>query len=206
MRVILVLVLALVAHASAQADLRVQVIHRNGESFVGIARAGVKIEVSKRGQFTKGDDEKAKGAGIRVWYWSDLDGYIFIEYTSVKSVSVLGSLTSEESVALAKAMVRVRIPVSRPAPSAETTEAPKPTSQPTEPAPNPEDAPILKEFPIDEGWNLERFGTIQRRRIVLHLNPTKKEREFVERFDEFREAFLKVEATKPQPPAPVTPP
>ncbi len=199
MRITLVLLCVFVSVVHAQADVRVQVTDLKGEPFTGIARGGVTVEVSRRGQFTKGDDKKAKGAGIRLWYWRDLDGYVFLEYSRIKSTSILGELSVEESAALLKAMTVTRTPASRP--TRVTESVPVPESRPAEPTPDPADAAILKEFPIDEGWNPERFGEIQRRRIVLHINPTKKEQEFVDRFDEFRTAYDKAEAAKPSKPA-----
>src|SRR5688572_26758073 len=81
-------------------DERVQVLLKNGHSMIGIAKAGVRTERLVRGNFKPGTDATDRGSGIRVWYYQDLDGYIFLESRSLERVDVLGTLTPEESRAL----------------------------------------------------------------------------------------------------------
>ena len=197
LRLLVVGVLATCA-VVAQADVRVEVVYGGDETFVGIAKAGRMVEILKGGRYAPSDDKSAKGAGIRLWYWRDFNGFVFLDYARVRSVKVLGTLTSEETAELEKAMAK---PVVRKA--RVTSSEPQPASRPateSRPAaiePDPVDAPILKEFPPEEGWNLERPAEIQRRRIVLHIGPTTKELDFLAKFEAFKEAFEKAKAAKP---------
>lgn len=183
----------------AQADVRVEVVYGADESFVGIAKNGKLVEVLKNGRYAPGEDRNAAGAGIRLWYWRDFNGFVFLDYPRIRSLKVLGTLTAEESAELEKAMNRpvVRKTVTRRAESEPAPESrPAADSRPAEIEPDPADAPILKEFPSEEGWNLERPAEIQRRRIVLHIGPSAKELDFLAKFEAFKEAFEKAKAAK----------
>ena len=89
-------------------DERVQVILKNGHSLIGIAKQGIRCERLVRGNFKPSSDAPDRSAGIRVWYYQDLDGYIFLESKGLDRVDVLGTLTAEESRALAEAVAAAR--------------------------------------------------------------------------------------------------
>jgi hypothetical protein len=200
-------------------DERVQVFLKNGHSLVGIVRGGARIERLVRGRFVPSDDKTVRLAGVRVWYYQDLDGYIFLEYKSLERIEVLGVLTSDESRALADAVAAARwsrstsnVASSRPSTPDRGDDGDKPADD-VAGAFSAEEKALLDAYPPEKGWNPDRFGEIQRRKIVLHVNPTSEEQGFVDVFPSFQAAFRKWEAQQAakadSPPKPVektTPP
>jgi hypothetical protein len=190
-------------------DERVQVVLKNGHSLIGVAKSGVRCERLVRGKFKPCDDSAERSAGIRVWYYQDLDGYIFLEARHLDRVEVLGTLTAEESRSLAEAVAAahgVRVHRDPGAPAAKRTDG-GPDSRPI-PAPEvsgitAEEKALLDRFPPAKGWSPEKFGELQRRKIVLHVNPTSEEQAFIDGFPAFQVAWKKWLATQPAPaPAP----
>ncbi len=182
-------------------DERVLVTLRNGETLTGVAPQGVKNERLVGGRFLPSDDTRAPKAGIRVWYYRELDGYLFLEQKQVAKVEVLDRLSSEQSKELADAMaagrrgrddarraaaLARRAAESRPAPE----EGDEPEAPPLKPAPLTEaELAILTRFPPEEGWTPEKFGELKRRSIVLHVYPNANEQAFLDEFESWREAF-----------------
>jgi hypothetical protein len=184
-------------------DERVQVLLKNGHSMIGIAKAGVRCERLVRGNFKPCSDLADRSAGVRVWYYQDLDGYIFLDSRVLERIEVLGKLTPEESRALADAIAMahrsriVQLPTSRPAARGEdgTGSRPAPVVDPN--ALTSDERALLERFPPEKGWSPEKFGELQRRKIVLHVAPSKEEQSFVDRFPDFQTAWKKWLATQP---------
>jgi hypothetical protein len=186
-------------------DERVQVLLKNGHSLIGIAKSGVRCERLVRGKFQSCSNPQERAAGIRVWYYQDLDGYIFLETRQLERVEVLGTLSAEESRALFDAVAAAHgSRVQRdPAPVAADR---RPDGGPdSRPAPAPEvsgftaeEKAIVDRFPPDKGWSPEKFGELQRRKIVLHVNPTAEEQAFIDAFPTFQVAWRKWLATQPR--------
>jgi hypothetical protein len=184
-------------------DERVQVQLKNGHSMIGIAKAGVRCERLVRGNFKPAGDAPDRSSGIRVWYYQDLDGYIFLEQKGLERVDVLGTLSHEESRALSDAIsaargARIQVAsaaASRPSPSSSKKDGE--TASESRPAPKDgngytaHERALLDRFPPDKGWNPEKFGELQRRKIVLHVNPSAEEQAFVDEFPTFQDAWKK---------------
>jgi hypothetical protein len=206
------LVVAVIAGAQEPAkegrDERVQVLLKNGHQMIGIAKAGIRCERLVRGNFKPGDDPTDRSSGIRVWYYQDLDGYIFLETRTLERVEVLGTLTSEESRALSEAIAaahgsRIDAPSSRPS----TTTAKPVAGSDSRPAPQTDpngltaaEKVLLDRFPPDKGWCPEKFGELQRKKIVLHVNPSDEEQAFIDDFPAFQGAWRKWLAVQPPKP------
>ena len=183
------------------ADERVLVTLKNGETLTGVAPQGIKIERLVGGRFLPSKDVRELKAGIRVWYYRDLDGYLFLEHRQVASVEVLDRLTPEQSKELSDAMAagrRGRDDARRAATLARRAAESRPTPEEgDEPAPKPEapkplsetDMAVLAQFPPEEGWTPEKFGELKRRSIVLHVYPNANEQAFLDGFETWRGAF-----------------
>jgi hypothetical protein len=195
------------AHADPP-DVRVRVSLQNGETLTGVAKRGVTAEVLEGGRFSETADVALPKAGLRLWYYRDLDGYLFLEYKRIANVEALGSLTREQSKELADAIAsakRVRDEARRAAEAArkkaeeEAQEGPesRPSDEgaqkPQGPELTAEEKALLDRFPPTEGWSPESFGELKRRSIVLDVYPNKNERDFLESFEEWRKAYAKRE-------------
>jgi hypothetical protein len=193
---------AQVAKETTAKDERVQVLLKNGHSLIGIAKAGVRCERLVRGNFKPGTDTIDRAAGIRVWYYQDLDGYIFLEAKSLERVDVLGTLTSEESRALSDAVAaahgtRMEAPASRPASPAKAGETADSRPAQESNGLTPAEKAVLEKFPPDKGWCPEKFGELQRKKIVLHVSPSDEEQAFIDDFPAFQGAWRKWLAAQP---------
>jgi hypothetical protein len=186
-------------------DERVQVVLRNGHSLIGIAKSGMRSERLVNGKFKPSTDPTDPRTGIRVWYYQDLDGYIFVEQKALERVDVLGSLTTDESKALSDAVAAARGARAHVVAAA----ASRPARKEGDPAPESKPATdldgytavqksILERFPPEKGWNPEKFGELQRRKIVLHVNPSNEEQAFIDEFPTFQEAWQRWLAAHPK--------
>lgn len=186
-------------------DERVSVTLKNGETLTGVALRGIKNERLVQGRFEPATDATLPKTGVRLYYYRDLDGYLFLEHKNVARLDVLDTLTREQSQELADAMRKAREgrdlarkaaaaararPESRPAP--EEGDEPGPPERSAAPEPlSEDDRAILEKFPPSEGWSPETFGELKRRSIVLHVYPTAREQEFLDAFPSWRAAWTK---------------
>jgi hypothetical protein len=182
-------------------DERVQVLLKNGHSMIGVAKAGVRCERLVRGNFKPSSDSTERAAGIRVWYYQDLDGYIFLETRTLERVEVLGTLTPEESRALAEAVAAAHgshttFAESRPSGKSASGAESRPSADPN--GLTAAEKALLERFPPDKGWSPEKFGELQRKKIVLHVNPSDEEQAFIDDFPAFQGAWRKWLAAQPK--------
>lgn len=189
--------------ATVAADERVAVTLKNGESLLGVAPKGVKNERLVAGRFLASQDPSEPKTGIRVWYYRDLDGYVFLEHRQIEKIEVLGRLTAEQSRELAEAIGTARrgADEARRRANAKRSESrPTPPEEGDEPAPTPakpegltdDEKALLADYPPEEGWSAEKFGELKRRSIVLDIYPNAKERGFIDRFAEWQKAQAKL--------------
>src|SRR5262245_2541812 len=81
-------------------DLRIQASLKNGATIVGIAPGGCLAErLSQRG-YEAADDVSDRKTGVRIWYYRNMDGFLFVPYRTVKDLEILGALEPIESKVL----------------------------------------------------------------------------------------------------------
>ncbi len=185
----------LLAQGSEPRDERVQVVLKNGHTMVGVAKSGLRCERQVHGRFMACNDNDDRAAGIRLWYYQNLDGYIFLDRKALDHVDVLGLLTPDESRELAAAMSAAN------AGSGGARAASRPSSRPSPQPDRPsttdgatysdEERALLIQFPPEKGWGPEKFGELQRRKIVMHVNPSVEEQAFVDAFPRYQVAWRK---------------
>lgn len=193
-------ILGLLSWAAAQdsataPDLRVQVALKNGSSIVGIAPGGCLSERPSRAGYESCPDREERKSGIRIWYYRNLDGFIFLPHKTVGDVKVLNALDPAESKILRDAAARARKEPKAAGRSEEPREAAAPGDL------SAEEAGLLKLFPPDRGWSPDRYGEIQRRRIVNDVQPTGEEARFVESYAAWEKALKRSLAAKQEKPA-----
>jgi hypothetical protein len=186
-------------------DERVSVTLKNGESLTGIALRGVKNERLVAGRFEPAKDATGPKTGVRLYYYRELDGYLFLEHKQIEKLEVLDTLTREQSKELADAMAAARrgreaarkaVDAARreseSRPSPEEGDVPEDKPKRTGPEPLTEDEKaLLTKFPPSEGWSPETFGELKRRSIVLHVYPNANEQEFLDNFASWQKAWTK---------------
>jgi len=173
-------------------DLRVQVDLKNGSSISGVARGGVMLERKTRRGYYRTKDKSDRRSGIRIWHYRNTNGFIFITYRRIKGVRILGKLSREESLALRRAAEKVEKE-----PSVSVSRGKEGEAQPLDLSGlEASERDLLVEFDPRRGWGATRYGEIQRRRIILGYEPTKREERFCDVFMEWHAAFKKWSTTK----------
>lgn len=184
------------AQKTKRPDLRVQVELKNGSALIGVAQHGRLVERLHRGGYVATEQKSSRRAGIRVWYFRNQRGFIFVPYRNISKVTELGVLTADDTVAL-KAAVRQAEQSRKVAKPLVPVKSVDPKSDKPDDAPTPlseEERRLLEEFPPSKGWSAERFGEIQRKKIVLKRQPTVGEKKFVKNFEAWDRAQKKRQA------------
>jgi hypothetical protein len=183
-----------------QRDERVQVDLKNGSIIMGIAAQGRLCERIGRRGYEVVEDTGVRSSGIRIWYFKNQDGFIFLPYRSIEKVTRIGALTDDDSRILRSAIAKAE--ASRRATATPTTLSGTPgMGTPLEPlAETPTlteaEMALLKEFPPEDGWGSERFGEIQRKKIVMGIMPQGAELRFLDVFPAWEQALRTRNAAK----------
>ncbi len=177
---LLAIIPALPGQEKGTPDLRVRVTLKNGAILSGVAKQGRLVERPRPPGYESSSDTTDRSSGLRLWSYRGSAGYIFLPYRSILEVTELGPVdrapADDGSTSL---LSRQR----RAAPKA-TVDAGRGKG---EARPKSSDS-LLREFPPDAGWSARRLGDIQRRRIVLEIPPTPRERRFVQIYEEWSAA------------------
>lgn len=156
-----------------------------------------------------------KGAGVRLWWVNDIDGFQFVEADEVVATKSLGTVTAQEAADAAKrrkaaseraAAERVRIDEAK-AKEADAAEKAKALLEEVEKATQEAEAAklvdvakqedkakakrwaeLLAQFPPDR-WSPDTPSEIERRKVTLHVFPSEDEQAFLKVFDEWKEAW-----------------
>lgn len=210
---------ATAADVEQSTNLKVRVTLRNGARFVGVVRDGALYEVKKAdGRFRRVAGPREAGAGFRLWHVADSPGYLWVAHRDVKRFEQLSLMTSKELYAMQKnlrqragviiipqhrkkveeseegesgdaAKEEAQTPVIGPAPPPGMPEA---TEDPADEEEEEEKTPgelLLEKFDPADGWLPERRDEIERRKWVLGVFPTPEEKEFLENYPVWKEAY-----------------
>lgn len=74
---------------------------KNGDVINGVAK-GQTVEVHQGARYVKAKSKDDPGAGIRVWYVSGMNGFMFFPYNTVEKVEFQGQLTEDEGIEIAR--------------------------------------------------------------------------------------------------------
>lgn len=184
---------------------RVRVKLRNEEMMTGVVRDGLFVERPAGLEFVRAE-MKQPGAGLRLWYYNQTDGYIFIPYTMIKTYRVLQRLTDvevkeirdliveREKRALAEGARRKEKLQERRRQQREDQETSKKLEKLAEELEadekrKQEEKRLLKlvdEFPPAEGWGAARIRELNLRRLTIKVFPNARERRFIEVFEDWK--------------------
>ncbi len=178
----------------------VEVVLKNEAVFLGVALKGRLVEKCIRHQYRplEPDQQAVFGAGLRVWYYDDLLGFLFIPYRQIAEVKVGAELSNDQLDRL-KAKVQERRLAKEAAREGATRPAEKPKDAESK-APGVEavqDA-LLRRFPPTEGFTPERYEQIQRAAITGGETVSAREKDWVKVFPDWLKAY-KQAAAAPNP-------
>jgi hypothetical protein len=196
-------------------NVKVRVRLRNRESLIGVVKEGRFVEKVKGLEFVPADI-RTKGAGIRLWYYDDTDGYIFLPYTMIRTYKILKELTGVEIKAIRERIMERRKKANDLA--KKRLEALKRKEKEflknqsaskkldklaeklkEEKGKRKEDARLLaliKEFPPEKGWGPKKIEEIRIRKIAIGAFPDQKSKRFVEVFEDWTKGYKLWEALK----------
>jgi len=156
-----------------------------------------------------------KGAGLRLWWVQDLDGYQFVRAADIVELRSQGAVPQDELEALARRRkasadatdkrreahdadrARMAAEEAKARALLEQVEQAKQEARELELQQAKEElqrrkgarwSELLEKFP-PEKWTPDTPAEIQRRKIVLDVFPTEKEQEFLKLYDEWKEAW-----------------
>ncbi|PIE22322.1 MAG: hypothetical protein CSA62_12980 [Planctomycetota bacterium] len=198
-----------------ESHVRVRVKLRNGERLEGVVKNGRFVERPAGLEFIR-SEMKVKGAGLRIFYYNGTVGYIFIPYRSIETYRVLKLLTDlevksihdsmKEKEAEARRYAEKRREEIKKRADAHKLKTAKKSALTAEQKAAAERAKIeaeqkrllalVDEFPPSKGWNAEKIAELKRRAIIINVYPNKKERRFMDVFDDWKKGLALKELVK----------
>ncbi|GEM_PF-2453189 len=199
-------------------SVKVRVRLRNGESLLGVVKGGRFIEKPKGLEFVPADI-RTKGAGIRLWYYDNTDGYIFLPYTLIRTYKVLKTLSDVEIKEIREGILKNRVraeeegrrrkeELARRAEERKKME--KASKKLEEIAKRIEEEKkakaeqdrllaLVKEYPPSKGWGPEKIEEIRIRKVALGVFPDERSKRFIEVYEDWKkgvELQKKIDAAK----------
>ena len=195
-----VLLIAVLLPAQAQEpgskkDLRVQVQLKNGSTFRGIAVSGRLIETRNRGLYRVAPDKSSRKCGIRLWYYRDQNGFLFIKHRNITKMTVEGEVSAKDLNALRSALSEASKSRRRKVESDGLRKLGEGEDGLSE-----SEKKLLAEFPPSKGWGPERYGEIHHARVVGGKKPSAAEERFLKVYEEWSKAWRKSRAGTRQTP------
>ncbi|MBK8974974.1 MAG: hypothetical protein IPM29_03540 [Planctomycetes bacterium] len=191
-----------------ESNVRITVRLTNGSRMRGIIRNGRFVERHDGLEFVS-SDVRTPGAGIRLWYFSRSNSYVFLPFEQIKEHTIGQVLTDEEVAQIGLELERAeqerklrQAPTPPAAPPGAAPQSQSPADGAAPGAGGPEGTPdaevptltaeqqaLLTEFPPDAGWGLAKLQELERRKIVIGVFPNDKEKRFIDNFAAWQEAF-----------------
>jgi len=190
---------------------RYQIALKTGRAVAGVVTCE-KVFERRDGVNWATCDKDAPGAGVRLFFVKDADGFVFVPTKDMKSAEKLDDLTEREGRELAKRRIaaqrradedrdrlhreEIRREADAKAKASESAERPKDKdaggkAKSDEPSPAEQIAKytaLLTKYPPGK-WTLDTPKDIERRRIVMDLFPTDEEKAFLAVFDDWSRAY-----------------
>lgn len=194
---------------------RVRLKFRGGRTLDGVVLAKGGWERRDRKDGWVASKRTDKGAGLRLWWVQDLDGYQFVRAEDIVELRSQGPVPQDELDALARrrqtaaeatAQRREVLDADRARMAAEEAKARALLEQVEQAKQEARElelqkakdelvqrksarwSELLEKFP-PEKWTPDTPAEIERRKIVLDVFPTEKEQEFLRLYDEWKEAW-----------------
>jgi hypothetical protein len=185
---------------------RYQITLRTGATLTGVVTCD-KVFERRDGIVWGPADKDAPGAGIRLYFVKDADGFVFVPTREMKDAEKLETVSEREGRDLVKHRIaaaqragdereKLRKEREKHEAQAKAEEAEKAADESkaaTDHVPTPEEqlaryTALLKKYPPGK-WTLDTPKDIERRRIVMDLFPNDEEKAFLAVYDEWSRAF-----------------
>ncbi len=160
-----------IAEAAAMTDhLQVVVKLKKGGAMHGVVKDGRMIEKRVRGGAYKELEEHKKGtvgAGLRLWFYDKLPGYLFVPWRQIQSVRIVRRLSRAdwavyEAREQAAAKERAKSSSSAPTPTHRDTLSRKSRNPAGFSALTDPQKDLMREFPPSEGYAPAKFAALQK--------------------------------------------
>ncbi len=164
-----------IAKASVMTDhLQVVVTLKTGGAMHGVVKDGRMIEKRVRGGAYKELDEHEKstvGAGLRLWFYDKLPGYLFVPWRQIATVRIVRRLSRAdwavyEAREQEAAKERVKASTSAPKPTHRDTLSKTSRSPAGFSALSDSQKDLMKEFPPSEGYAPQKFAALQKAMVL----------------------------------------
>jgi hypothetical protein len=166
--------------------LLVEVVLKNGAVFQGVALDGKLYEQAQGpGYESIGEAQKdAIGAGIRLWYYRNLDGFVFLWHRDNERVTVKHALSESEMASIRHRAREAKIAGGRGGSPADSQSAPRGLE-----ALDPEQRRLIAAYPPKEGWSIERYEAVQRQLVLENVQPTPAENAWIAVYPDWVQAY-----------------
>ena len=186
--------------ASLTRHARVQVHMEGGGVINGVVRDGHFVERRTRTDFEVMDEDQRTrfDAGIRVWFYDGLPGYIFLHYRDIAGVRTIRPVTASEMKKLEARRVAwesaegVLRPIERSEDPNPEVYAPPTFSRPPATGAehlDAEQSSLIERFPPAAGWTPERYATLQRDVVLAAREMTASEDAWTRVYPEWLRAY-----------------
>jgi hypothetical protein len=171
--------------ADIKAEVTVLPLHGRPVVVKGVIRNGKLIERFAGRRFVSDPSIEDPRCGVRLWWVEGSAGWIFLRYTQIQTIALTGRLTAKEREAIMKALKDRR----------KEEEEKKPVEEPTfdlEKMTSVEvEAYMLRNYPLDKGWDHNRQRDLKRKQIIEEQTLTREEAIFVQYFSVLIKARMK---------------
>ena len=161
---------------------------------------------------------KTKGAGLRLWYYNNTDGYIFLPYKQIRTYRIVKQLSQIEVTAIrdtirdqelkrrAEIAARRKIIADRKAEKDNQKTTGKKLDELSKKAVKQQEAlekgksllDLVAEFPPSDGWGANKIKELHNRRVNLGLFPNAKETRFIDNFESWEKGLAMWKAMNPE--------
>lgn len=180
--------------------VRVQIHMEGGGVINGVVRDGQFVERRTRTDFEVLDEDQRTrfDAGVRVWFYDGLPGYLFLHYRDIAGVRSIRPVTASEMKKLEERRVAwesgegVLLPIEQAEDPNPEVYAPPTFSRPPASGSehlDAEQSSLIERFPPAAGWTPERYATLQRDVVLAAREMTPSEDAWARVYPEWLRAY-----------------
>ena len=167
-------------------NIAVEVWLETGAVFTGVAMNGKVAEKPVGPGWTDiaGNPKDDVSSGIRLWYYRNLDGFVFLNHRYIDKVVVGKKLTESEMIALKAKVAEIRTGTK--APTKDGTAAKQGYA-----SLDAGEKKLIDEFPPTSGYSIERYEAVQRDFVTKGTKPTPDEDKWIEVYPDWLKSYRK---------------
>ncbi|MHC4547579.1 MAG: hypothetical protein ACYTEZ_02290 [Planctomycetota bacterium] len=179
--------LRLKSKADIKAEVAVLPLHGRTVLVKGVIRNGKLIERFAGRRFISLKNIDHSQSGVRLWWVNNTAGWIFLRYSQVQTIALVGQLTAEERRQIMEAL-KVKKGEEKPK---KTDEGKEIEQELQKMSPSELEAYLLEHYPADKGWTHQKLRELKRRQIIENQMLAREDAIFVRYFHALIKARLK---------------